>query len=362
MLLIRGKYGNIRNAIILIALVLASKFVISQDLHFSQSFQNPMYLNPALTSCSKCDMLAGLLYRDQWTGINMPAKTYSAFFEASLNPNFLYRDHFAIGGFIFSDAAGDGPLTTNGIVINAALKKYMGWGRDTLYVSIGFGVGAGQRKIDFNNLRFSSQWNGSNTNPNLPGFLENYNDNVSYFDFNGGINVYYAPYRKKYHLDAGISMMHINQPDISFAKANDKSDLLPVKITFHSRITKRFGEFVTITGGGLFASQGNYNEILFGFNVSQCITLNESAKIQLSSGEESKIGVLYGLWFRMAPLRDIIPSVGLRAFGYKLMMSYDIPFFNTAHVSSHKGSFEISLTKNLGCKNNGRCDCKMYGF
>lgn len=335
---------------------------VGQDLHFSQSFENPMFLNPALTSCSKCRMLAGLIYRDQWSGINMPAKTYSAFIESGFQPKFMFRDHFAVGGYIFSDVAGDGPLTTNGIVINAALKKYLGWGRDTLYVSVGFGIGGGQRKIDFNNLRFSSQWNGSNMNPGLPAFLDNYNNSISYFDLNGGINVYYAPYGKKYHLDAGISLMHINQADISFAKANDESDLLPMKITFHTRVTKRLGEIVTVTGGGLFANQGNYNELLFGFNVSQCITLTESAKIQLGSGQESSVGLLYGLWFRMSPLRDIIPSVGISAFGYNLLMSYDIPFFNSVHVSNYKGSFEISLTKNIGCKNKGRCDCKMYGF
>lgn len=358
----RLKHSSINKAILFLAFALTGMYSIGQDLHFSQSFENPMFLNPALTSCSKCKMMAGLIYRDQWSGINMPVKTYSAFIETMVQPKFMYRDHLAFGGYVFSDVAGDGPLTTNGLVINAALKKYLGWGRDTLFVSIGFGLGGGQRKIDFNNLRFSSQWNGTNTTPSLPGFLENYNNNISYFDLNGGINVYYAPYGKKYHLDAGISLMHINQPDISFAKENDKNDLLPMKITFHSRITKRLDEFVTLTGGGLFANQGNYNEMLFGVNVSQCLTLTESAKIQLSSGDESNVGILYGLWFRMAPLRDIIPSVGLSAFGYNLLLSYDVPFFNSVHVSNYKGSFEISLTKNIGCKNKGRCDCKHYGF
>lgn len=335
---------------------------IGQDLHFSQSFENPMFLNPALTSCSKCTLMSGLIYRNQWTSIDMPVKTYSAFLETKYQPNFMLRDHFGFGGYVYNDVAGDGPLKTTGFMLNTALKKFVGWGRDTLYFSIGFGIGGGQRSIDFEKLTFASQWNGITVNNTLPAELNNYNSSVGFIDFNGGINIYFSPYNKNTQYSAGISLMHINQPDISFLKSGTVKDPLNMKMTFHTRLFKNISEKTSMMVGALYRNQAVHNELLLGANFSNCITQGAGAAIKINEETESTVTVIYGLWLRMGPLRDIIPNIGLRAFGFNLLMSYDIPMFNSAHVVDYKGSMEISLTKNIGCKYKPKCNCRKYGF
>ena len=358
------KFGSITRKSMAIMLLVSAfcNTLHGQDLHFTQAFEHPMFLNPSLTSCGKCSHLAGLFYRNQWTNLNMPVKSYSAFYEAKIQPKFMIRDHFAVGGYIFSEASGDGPLKTNGFIMNAALKKYLGWGRDTLFVSLGFGVGAGQRSINFDNLKFSSQWNGLNINPVLPSDLSNYNNQANFLDINGGMSIYYSPYKNSYSFDAGISLSHINQPDISFAKANDKSDLLPSKINIHARLNKYFSETVKVMAGGLFSTQGAHDEFLLGFNLTHCLTPDKTSMLKLDSGVESSVGLVYGIWLRLGPVRDISPTIGLNAFGLSMLMSYDIPFFNSEHVTNYNGSFEISISKNFGCKYKSRCNCRNYGF
>jgi len=343
-------------------LLLFSTILHGQDLHFTQAFEHPMFLNPSLTSCGKCSQLAGLLYRNQWSQLDMPVKSYSAFYEVKFQPKFMRRDHFAIGGYFFNESAGDGPLKTNGFMMNVALKKYLGWGRDTLFVSIGFGFGRGQRSINFDNLKFPSQWNGLNINPSQPTDLNNYYNHINYWDMNGGMNIFYKPYNARYSFDAGLSLSHINQPDISFAKANDKSDQLPQKINFHARYHRQFSGFFSMMAGGLYSAQNPYDEFVFGVNFRHCLVQKQSARLDFNSGEQSPVGLLYGVWLRSDPVRDISPTVGLTAFGLNMLMSYDIPFFNSKHVTSYKGSFEISVSKNFDCKYKSRCNCGNYGF
>lgn len=355
--------GKTRKIMAILLFVLALCYTLhSQDLHFTQAFEHPMFINPSLTSCGKCSQLAGVLYRNQWTQLNMPVKSYSAFYEVKIQPKFMRRDHFAIGGYFFNESAGDGPLKTNGFIVNTALKKFLGWGRDTLFVSIGFGIGLGQRSINFENLKFLSQWNGMSINPSLPSDLENYNNQIGYWDLNSGINFFYIPYNAQYSFDAGISLSHINQPDISFAKANDQRDQLPQKTNFHARYHRNFSRYFSMMVGGLYSAQVPYDEFLFGLSFRSCILENNSSGLNFSSTTQSPVGLLYGVWIRSGPVRDISPTFGLNVIGLNLLISYDIPFFNSKHVTGYNGSFEISVSKNFDCKFKPRCNCGQYGF
>ncbi|MCF8364304.1 MAG: hypothetical protein K9H16_00890 [Bacteroidales bacterium] len=56
------------------------------------------------------------------------------------------------------------------------------------------------------------------------------------------------------------------------------------------------------------------------------------------------------------------PPGGLSDFGFNQLMSYYLSMFNSAHVVDYKGSMEISLTKNIGCKYKPKCNCGNYGF
>ena len=57
--------------------------VFGQDPIFSQLFFNPLYLNPAYAGASKY-MRLGVVYRNQWTMIDMPYSTYGVSFDRTI--------------------------------------------------------------------------------------------------------------------------------------------------------------------------------------------------------------------------------------------------------------------------------------
>ena len=55
----------------------------AQDIHFSQFFNCPLQLNPALTGPFNGDMRGVVIYKDQWRSVSAasPYKTVSASFD-----------------------------------------------------------------------------------------------------------------------------------------------------------------------------------------------------------------------------------------------------------------------------------------
>jgi type IX secretion system PorP/SprF family membrane protein len=47
----------------------------AQDMHFTQFYASPLYLNPAFTGANVCSR-ATLVYRNQWPGINRAYRSY----------------------------------------------------------------------------------------------------------------------------------------------------------------------------------------------------------------------------------------------------------------------------------------------
>lgn len=325
--------------------------VQAQDLHYSQFFEHQLFLNPALNTSTDCGGRAGLIYRDQWNQFNSPFKTMSAYYEGIARPSFLRNDFVGYGAFVYQDVAGDGNLKTVGGQLNFSFKHFLGYKRDTVFVSLGFGIGGGQRSVDFTKLTFASQWNGVNLDPNLPPELANQNNKKGFLNLDFGMVFYYSKYdvaskRSLYNFEFGASISHLNRPDISFFN-NDEP--LNYKINLHGRFSKHIGANLKITPGFLYSNHHPYNEIVFGVDFRQFLQKINLSKRNYRNNNGNNIYLTYGLWFRFSELRDIIPKVIFSMNGFDLGISYDISLLNKYAGSSHKGGFEISLSKNFNC-------------
>ena len=65
-------------------MVVSSITMYAQDVHFSQFYQTPLFVNPALTGAFSGNQRLILNYKDQWTSFGSPFKTYAFQFDASI--------------------------------------------------------------------------------------------------------------------------------------------------------------------------------------------------------------------------------------------------------------------------------------
>src|SRR5215211_3994607 len=86
----------------------ASSF--SQDIHFSQFFEAPLYRNPALAGIVNADVRVQTVYRSQWNSIANAYKTTSLNAEYKLPV--AGDDYLTIGMQFFHDKAGTTNLTS----------------------------------------------------------------------------------------------------------------------------------------------------------------------------------------------------------------------------------------------------------
>src|SRR5436190_23901181 len=99
--------------------------VNSQDFHFSQFYNSPLSLNPALTGIYDFgywgnDLRFVCNYRDQWRSIPsnylstpVPFKTTSFSSDAKIrSARYLDRDFIGVGIMFFSDKSGDLDFST----------------------------------------------------------------------------------------------------------------------------------------------------------------------------------------------------------------------------------------------------------
>src|SRR5256885_12916835 len=125
----------------------------SQDLHFSQFFNNPLVTNPANTGfIPDADYRLGASYRDQYSTImSVPYKTMSIFGDAQVFRNRLENGWLGLGGVILHDVAGSGNLTSSKIYGSVAYHQMLGY-RSLL--TAGFNVGWANKRIDPTRLKF----------------------------------------------------------------------------------------------------------------------------------------------------------------------------------------------------------------
>ncbi|MET4082467.1 type IX secretion system PorP/SprF family membrane protein [Pedobacter sp. UYP30] len=199
----------------IVFLILSSLFCSAQDQIYSQFYNAPLYLNPALTGQFEGSIRFNALYRNQWTGL---ASDYS-YLHASGDLNFPeIRSGF---GLMFNRSSeGTAYLVKNNI---AASYAYIIPG-DNFTLSFGLQGGITNLKLDWSKLVFGDQIDvNTGYNPGLISGAERPNvDSRFYFDAAAGANLVYGKAM------LGLAAHHINHPDESLTGINTK---LPIRLS-----------------------------------------------------------------------------------------------------------------------------------
>ncbi len=191
--------------------VLCIEFALAQDMHFTQFYSSPVYLNPAMTGLNVCSRVT-LTYRNQWPGIS---RAYNSYMLAS--DTYIPDAKIGVGMLMAHDEAGSGNLMTTIVSPSVAYEL-----RVSQEFGIRFGLQPGmtQRRINYKKLVFGDQIARGGDVPTI----EDSKRSRTYFDAGTGIFFYTKQYW------GGFALAHLNQPNESLTGTKAR---VPVKYTLH---------------------------------------------------------------------------------------------------------------------------------
>lgn len=196
-------------------LLLTGLTSFAQDHLYSQFFNSPLYLNPALTGQFKGDLRMTMIYRNQWT--NVPGTL--SYMSASIDYN-VPRFGGGIGLLFTRSSEGTAYLDKTNI---SGLYSYS-VGSEDFVLSFGLQAGITNRVIDYGKLIFADQIDptlgivSGSSSVDLPF------NNKFFFDSGIGTNLVIGEF------NIGGALQHINQPNESFTGMPAK---LPMRLNTH---------------------------------------------------------------------------------------------------------------------------------
>ena len=313
----------------------------AQDIHFSQTAQTPLLINPGAAGVFDGWQRAIINQRSQWMGSTTQFMTTSVAGDVTLfKKERGNRAYLGLGGLFNTDVGGDGRFgsQTGSVTVSGILPVAKG---HTL--SVGIQGGYGSRKGDISKLSFESQWSSAAYafDPTIAsGEVANLNS-FSYLDLGSG--VYYVldagkstfARNHEFKFQLGASVYHINQPLLKFTNGSD--DHLHRKYVLHSGMVYDFvGSKYGIDASVVQFIQGGHYQTILGTMLRY--RFSEGTKL---TGNSQK--AYFGLGMYMRVKDAIIPSVMVEYKGFKFGMSYDVTI-STLRRAYGGGSLEFSLS------------------
>lgn len=279
-----------------------SKYILSQDVHYSQFDKTKSLINPSLIANQKNLYEIQLQRRSQWSSVTTPFNTFSI----SFNAKDIYKN-ISTGATILNDVAGDSHFSTDGISISLA-KRFTT--KDN-FLAASLQAGVYQRSINYENLIFFENE-----------VLENLN--FLFFDIGFGISNYKKIDRNSAVL-LGFSLFHLNKPEQSLI--TNSTARLNQKYILHSTYYNTLTSKIDISPAIYISSQSNDNEIIIGSG----ITYKLNKEINLKSGFYSRIKDAFFL------------TLGLQKSDLEAIASYDINTSSLTNASNARGGVEFSI-------------------
>ena len=324
--------------IIVFILIQFSKEIKSQDTHFSQFYNTPLAINPALTGDFNGNLRILTSFRNQWSSISSnPYETFSASGDKIILKKNKIDNYLAIGLYFLSDKAGVAQFSLN--QINLSISYHANLSIHNV-ISAGIQSGFAQQSINFDKIKWDNQYDGSKYDPNLPSLEPFHNYSLSYFDFATGLQWCYKKGEKyisannELNIKAGIAVFHVNQPNISFYSLKDK---IPMKLILNGSAQIGIsGTKASLDPYLVYAQQGPLKYIVLGAMVREKL-VQESVYTGNIKGASVSLGCLYRVG------DALIPALYIEMESYAIGFSYDVNASRLTKATNTVGGFELSL-------------------
>jgi len=296
----------------------------SQDIHFSQFFEAPLWRNPSLAGIFTGDVRVQAVYRDQWNSVTNAYKT------GSLNAEYKMHvgkgDDFVTTGLqVLYDRAGTIGWTSTHVLPVLNYHKSLSSDRNR-YLSLGFMGGWVQRRFDPSKVTTNSQYENGSIGENFSNTQYNYLDGSVGMSYNSNLND-----NPGNNFFIGAAYHHFNRPNNSFYR-NTNIELHP-KWVFSGGF--RFGvtdaAYLTIQADQ--SMQGSFTETVAG------------AMYGLKLGEDMDrpaYTIHAGAFVRWNDA--MIPVIKLDYSPFSVALSYDVNISKLKPSSYGRGGVELSVS------------------
>ncbi|MDF1672272.1 MAG: PorP/SprF family type IX secretion system membrane protein [Vicingaceae bacterium] len=297
---------------------LITNSVLAQDIHFSQFYNSPLNLNPSLVGAFNGDYRFVGNQRTQWSSVTAPYAT----FGLSADANGIFNSPIGVGLSVYNDRAGDSDFSTLQIGLGGSYNIKID---STQSFQIGIQPVFTQRSINYNDLKFDNQYNGSFYDANIGNGETFGNTGETYFNLHAGLS-YNKKIAQRKEVNAGFALHNIVRPQQTFFNADIP---LHQRITIHAGGLIKLSDKIDVLPNILFQKQHKFQEIVFG----------GQGKYHLNNGNYK---ALYGgIWYRNSDATYF--NVGLDYADFHFGISYDLNLSSLSVASQNRGGFEFSV-------------------
>lgn len=314
--------------------------IFSQDIHYSQFYNAPLTLNPALTGIFKGDIRLMGNYRSQWRAVPVKYLTVTGAADMKFINQATPKGFFS-GGIVFHyDQAGYSKLNLSNLGLNVSYTQRLG---EKIYATAGGQLGLNQRAFKTEELTFNNQFDPGrgvydpdlSTGENFP------NTNNFFVDFAAGLNLRWQGHSdaelvdrldKRSKLDIGFGIFHLNEPNQSFLE----DAVVPLTMRYS---TYAFG---TLQIGKSFDLLGNFNGQFQ--NPYRELVVSGGGKLHLNRSLGKQLAVQLTAGYRFSDIGDgFIPALEVNYNNWKVGVSYDINVSDFNVATRRRGGLEVAI-------------------
>ncbi len=314
--------------IFLVLGVLSFSSLQGQDIHFSQYYNSPLNLNPALTGIFRGDYRFIGNYRNQWSSVPVDYNTFSGSFDMRYSHKKIENGFFGAGIILNSDKAGDSELGLSQVMLSLSYSQVM---NESNVITLGFQAGAGQRSFKTDKLQLGNQFGDIFLETNPTG--ENFgNTSKTYTDLSTGVNWHLQPDGGRSSADFGLGIHHLNRPKVNFMEVDEIS--LPMRFSLYTIAEIAGPDKLSYLIHAIGQGQRAFNEGMIGGGV----------KYWLSQQRGKEMAVQFETSYRFVGADDaIIPSVEVHYLMWKVGFSYDVNLSGFTRATNSRGGPELSI-------------------
>lgn len=309
----------------------------SQDVGFSQFYDQPLLRNPALAGIFTGDVRVTASYRNQWQSVTVPYRTFGLSTEVKFPLNITSDDNLTVGLQLLRDVAGTSEFNSTQILPAINYSFPLSKERNS-YLSLGFMGGSMQQRFDPTKLVFNDQFvSGSDGSFSvLPYTQQTFNrTSVNYFDLSTGLS-YNGVFKEDIDYYVGVGLFHITRPKVGFFDYN--------KIILNRKMAFNMGISIPTSETDRIIFYADYfQQLAEHFSPVHISTIQAGAMISrdmyMGGGEQTISG---GILYRMNDA--IVPVIQLQQSKFMLGLSYDINIDKLSTAAQYRGGFELILS------------------
>lgn len=335
---------NLKTTLYPIFLLLLSCWTLqAQDIHYSQFYNAPINLSPALTGVFRGDVRFMGNYRSQWKAVPVDYLTFTGAVDKKFYPKDADRNGLFSAGLVFNyDKAGSSNLQLAQLGLSGSYTHRLS---SKSFLSVGAQLTGNNRSFNVGKLTFDEQFDPGRgqVDPGIPTGENFAATNKFFLGLGAGLNLRLQNLSdadlvddgsKRTKLDVGLGLFNINRPDQSFFEGY-KSRLFMRVSPYASAVVQLGGKKVPfdLVGNLTWQFQGPYEEKLGMLGIRWHADFEPDRQIwfQLGSG------------YRFDDFGDAVyPTIEVFYRGLHVGANYDINVSSFNVATRRRGGFELS--------------------